>query len=99
MILAKTEPFDLIFIDADKGGYADYLNRSIQLSRPGTLIIADNVVRRGKIIEAESQDENVLGIQRFNQELIRNPLLTATTLQTVGAKSYDGFTFIVVGDR
>lgn len=97
MVQAKTEPFDLIFIDADKEGYADYLNRVIDLSRSGTLIIADNVVRNGKIIEQNSQDASVLGIQRFNQELINNPRLTASTLQTVGARSYDGFTFIVVG--
>ncbi len=97
MVLANTEPFDLIFIDADKEGYADYLNRVINLSRPGTLIIADNVVRNGKIIEQNSQDSSVLGIQRFNQELINNPRLTASTLQTVGARSHDGFTFIVVG--
>lgn len=96
MILSKTKPFDLIFIDADKPGYANYLNRVVQLSRKGTLIIADNVVRNGKIIDKDSEDENVLGIQRFNQELINNPRLTASTLQTVGARSYDGFTFIVV---
>ena len=98
MILAGNKPFDLIFIDADKEGYADYLNRAVKLSRPGTLIIADNVVRNGKIIEKVDQDSSVLGIQKFNQELIRNPRLTASTLQTVGARSYDGFTFIVVGD-
>ena len=98
MILSNADPFDLIFIDADKPGYADYLNRAVKLSRPGTLIIADNVVRNGKIIEIGSQDPNVLGIQRFNQELINNPRLTASTLQTVGARSYDGFTFIVVSD-
>ena len=96
MILTDTEPFDLIFIDADKEGYADYLNRVVKLSRPGTLIIADNVVRNGKIIEKDSQDSSVLGIQRFNQELVSNPHLTATTLQTVGARAYDGFTFIIV---
>jgi len=97
MILSGTEPFDLIFIDADKEGYADYLNRVDKLSRPGTLIIADNVVRNGKIIEKKSQDSSVLGIQRFNEELVSNPRLNASTLQTVGARSYDGFTFIVVG--
>ncbi len=97
MILSQAAPFDLIFIDADKEGYADYLNRAVQLSRPGTLIIADNVVRNGKIIEQNSQDSSVLGIQRFNQELTNNPRLSASTLQTVGARSYDGFTFIVVG--
>ena len=98
MIISKAAPFDLIFIDADKEGYADYLNRAVKLSRPGTLIIADNVVRNGKIIEEVSQDSSVLGIQRFNQELVSNPHLTASTLQTVGARSYDGFTFIVVGE-
>ena len=99
MILARTKPFDLIFIDADKEGYAYYLNRVISLSRPGTFIIADNVVRNGRIIEKDSHDSSVFGIQRFNQELISNPRLNATTLQTVGAKSYDGFTFIVVGSE
>ena len=98
MVLADTEAFDLIFIDADKPGYADYLNRVVGLSRPGTLIIADNVVRNGKIIDEKSDDENVKGIQRFNQELVSNPRLTASTLQTVGGRSYDGFTFIVVRD-
>jgi len=96
MILAGNKPFDLIFIDADKEGYADYLNRVIGLSRPGTLIIADNVVRNGKIIKNDSKDSSVLGIQRFNNELISNPRLNATMLQTVGARSYDGFIFIVV---
>ena len=96
LILSKAEPFDLIFIDADKEGYADYLNRVVKISRPGTLIIADNVVRNGRIIEENSQDSSVLGIQRFNQALISNSHLTASTLQTVGARSYDGFTFIVV---
>jgi predicted O-methyltransferase YrrM len=98
MILLKAAPFDLIFIDADKEGYANYLNRAVKLSRPGTLIIADNVVRNGKIIKEVDQDSSVLGIQRFNQELVNNPRLTASTLQTVGARSYDGFTFIVVGE-
>jgi predicted O-methyltransferase YrrM len=96
MILDRVAPFDLIFIDADKEGYADYLNKVVSLSRPGTFIIADNVVRRGKIIEKDSQDPSVLGIQNFNQALIKNPRLNATTLQTVGARNYDGFTFIVV---
>jgi predicted O-methyltransferase YrrM len=96
MILAKTAPFDLIFIDADKEGYAAYLNQVLNLSVPGTLIIADNVVRNGKILEIGSQDTAVLGIQKFNQAVIENPRLTASTLQMVGAKSYDGFTFIVV---
>lgn len=99
MILQGDAPFDLIFIDADKEGYADYLNRVIQLSRPGTFIIADNVVRNGRIIEENSENPSVLGIKRFNEELLSHPHLNATTLQTVGARSYDGFTFIVVGEK
>lgn len=95
---SNTSPFDLIFIDADKQGYAEYLNLAVKLARPGTLIIADNVVRRGKILEIDSQDTAVLGIQKFNQAVVENPRLTASTLQTVGAKNYDGFTFIVVGE-
>jgi len=96
MILAGQDPFDLVFIDADKEGYADYLNRVTNLSHPGTFIIADNVVRNGRIIEKNNQDSDILGIQRFHQELISNPRLDATMLQTVGARSYDGFTFIIV---
>lgn len=99
MILAGDEPFDLIFIDADKEGYADYLNRVIQLSKPGTFIIADNVVRNGNILDDSGQDSSVEGIRRFNKELLSHPHLNATTLQTVGARSYDGFTFIVVGEK
>ncbi len=99
MILSKVDPFDLIFIDADKPGYADYLHRVVKLSRPGTLIIADNVVRGGKIVDQKSQDPSVLGIQRFNQELVSNPRLSASTLQTVGARSHDGFTFIAVREE
>jgi predicted O-methyltransferase YrrM len=98
LVLAEPSSFDLIFIDADKEGYAAYLNLAVKLSRPGTLIIADNVVRRGKILETDSQDSAVLGIQKFNQAVTENPRLTASTLQTVGAKSYDGFTFVVVGE-
>ena len=99
MILEGDEPFDLIFIDADKEGYADYLNRVIQLSKPGTFIIADNVVRNGNILDDSGQDSSVVGIRRFNKELLSHPHLNATTLQTVGARSYDGFTFIVVGEK
>ena len=98
MVSAEPDPFGLIFIDADKEGYTEYLNQAVKLSRPGTLIIADNVVRRGKILETDSQDSAVIGIQKFNQAVVENPRLTASTLQTVGAKSYDGFTFVVVGE-
>lgn len=84
-------PFDLIFIDADKPGYVDYLSQSLALSRPGTIIIADNVVRDGEVANPQSTDELVRGIQAFNQALAAEPRVTATIIQTVGVKGYDGF--------
>ena len=89
-------PFDLIFIDADKPGYADYFPLAVKLSRPGTLIIADNVVRNGAIADAASTDEMVNGIQRFNAVVAADRRVTTTVLQTVGAKGYDGFAVILV---
>jgi predicted O-methyltransferase YrrM len=89
-------PFDVIFIDADKGGYTEYLSWAIRLSRAGTLIIADNVVRDGKITDAASTDANVQGIRRFNDALAKERRVTATGIQTVGVKGYDGFAAIVV---
>ncbi len=88
--------FDLIFIDADKTSTADYFTWALKLSRPGTVIIVDNVIRKGAIIEAASADENVQGIRRFNALLANEPRVTATALQTVGAKGYDGFTLALV---
>jgi len=89
-------PFDLIFIDADKTGYADYLDWSLKLSRPGTVIIADNIVRKGAVVDAGSADANVRGVRRFNERVAANPRLRATALQTVGSKGYDGFVVAVV---
>lgn len=89
-------PFDLIFIDADKPAYADYFAWALRLSRPGTLIIADNVVRNGAVADEQSQDENVQGIRRFNEAVAAEPRVGATAIQTVGSKGYDGFAFIVV---
>ncbi len=94
--LTSEAPFDLIFIDADKGGYTDYLSWAIKLSRAGTLIIADNVVRDGKITDASSTDANVQGIRRFNEALATETRVTATEIQTVGVKGYDGLAVIVV---
>jgi predicted O-methyltransferase YrrM len=91
-------PFDLIFIDADKPGYADYLNWSLKLTRQGTLIIADNVVRKGAVADPESTDENVQGIRRFNEALAAEKRVTATVIQTVGSKGYDGLALILVTD-
>ncbi|MEP7361576.1 MAG: O-methyltransferase [Chloroflexota bacterium] len=96
LVADKVGPFDLVFIDADKDGYPDYLELSLQLSRPGTLIIADNVVRGGAIIDADSPDSRVQGIRRFNEMLARDPRVDATILQTVGTKGYDGIAYALV---
>jgi predicted O-methyltransferase YrrM len=96
MVEIETEPFDLVFIDATKEQYADYLDWILPLSRPGTIIIADNVVRGGRILDQNSEDNSVRGIQEFNQKVAADTRLSATVLQTVGEKGYDGFTFIIV---
>jgi predicted O-methyltransferase YrrM len=85
-------PFDLIFIDADKVGYPEYLRWAIALAHPGTVIVADNVVRKGAVIDRESGDPNVQGVRRFHEILASEPRLSATAIQTVGSKGYDGFT-------
>jgi predicted O-methyltransferase YrrM len=84
-------PFDLIFIDADKPSYPDYLAWSIRLSRRGSVIIADNVVRSGAVIDASSTDTNVQGIRRFLERLAAEPRVSSTAIQTVSGKGYDGF--------
>ena len=84
-------PFDFIFIDADKESYPDYLAGSLKLSRRGTVIIADNVVRHGEITDPRSADPRVQGARRFNELLATEPRVSATILQTVGSKGYDGF--------
>jgi predicted O-methyltransferase YrrM len=89
-------PFDLIFIDADKESYREYLEWALRLSRPGTVIVADNVVRDGKVIDPACDDPRVQGIQRFAEGLSAEPRLSATVLQTVGVKGYDGFALAVV---
>jgi predicted O-methyltransferase YrrM len=89
-------PFDLIFIDADKPGYPAYLDWVVKLSRPGSLIVADNVVRKGEVSNAASVDPNVQGVQRFNQLLAADSRVSSTVIQTVGCKGYDGFALSVV---
>ncbi len=89
-------PFDLIFIDADKSSYTEYLEWALKLSHPGTVIVADNVVRQGKVIDATSDDENVQGVSRFTERLAAEPRLSSTVLQTVGTKGYDGFALAIV---
>jgi predicted O-methyltransferase YrrM len=89
-------PFDLIFIDADKEGYVEYLQWSLKLSRKGTVIIADNVVRDGAVTDPASTDAMVRGIQRFNQALAAEKRVSATEIQTVGSKGYDGLAIATV---
>jgi predicted O-methyltransferase YrrM len=91
-------PFDLIFIDADKPSYADYLAWSVRLSRPGSMIIADNVVRSGAVVDSASRSASVQGVRRFIEALAAEPRVSATVVQTVGRKGYDGFAFAVVLD-
>ena len=90
-------PFDFIFIDADKEGYPDYLGWALKLSRPGTLIVADNVVRKGSVADAASRDPNAIAIRRFHELVAAEPRLCATVLQTVGSKGHDGFLLALVG--
>jgi len=89
-------PFDMIFIDADKPPYTEYFQWALKLSRPGTLIVADNVIRDGKVLDPENTDPMVKGAQRFNQALSANTAVTATIIQTVGAKEHDGMALAVV---
>jgi predicted O-methyltransferase YrrM len=93
------EPFDLIFIDADKQSMPTYLEWSMKLARPGTLIVADNVVREGAIVDAGNTDPSVQGVRTMFEQMAAEPKLTATAIQTVGSKGYDGFAMaVVVGD-
>ncbi len=89
-------PFDMVFIDADKAGYPGYLEASVRLSRPGTLLVADNVVRRGDVVEAGSSDPSVLGVRRMAEVIAADPRLLATVVQTVGVKGYDGLAVAIV---
>lgn len=92
----RAASFDLVFIDADKGNYADYLDAVIPLCRPGALIIADNVVRKGALIDAASDDEAVQGVRRFVERAGSDRRLSGTVLQTVGTKGYDGMAVFLV---
>ncbi len=91
-------PFDLFFIDADKASIPDYFQWSLKLSRPGSLIVVDNVVRGGAVADAKSEDASVQGVRRFNEMVAAEQRVTATTIQTVGVKGYDGFAMVLVGE-
>lgn len=89
-------PFDLIFIDADKPPYVEYYEWALKLSRPGTLIIADNVIREGQVLDPNCSDEKVQGVQRLNRLLATDTRVSATIIQTVGEKEHDGMVIAVV---
>lgn len=90
-------PFDFVFIDADKENNANYLAWALRLSRPGTTIVVDNVVRGGRILDAASRDSDVVGVRKMFDMMKAERRLTATAVQTVGAKGWDGFALAVVG--
>lgn len=96
--LAGAEPgaFDLVFIDADKDRIPAYFDLAVGLCRPGGVIVVDNVVRSGALVDPGDTDGRVLGVRRFHEQLSSRPDVAATTIQTVGAKGYDGFTLAVV---
>lgn len=96
LVAERAGPFDLVFIDADKDGYTTYLERALELTRQGSLIIADNVVRGGEVADPRSPETYVAAVRRFNERLAAEPRLATSAVQTVGAKGYDGFAIAVV---
>ncbi|MBQ1499446.1 MAG: O-methyltransferase [Sphingomonas sp.] len=96
MIAAGEGPFDLVFIDADKPGNRAYLDAALRLTRPGSVILVDNVVRGGRVLEADSADPSVLGTRALFDAVAAEPRLDATAIQTVGDKGWDGFLIAVV---
>ena len=87
----RTEPFDMTFIDADKASIPTYFEWALRMSRPGSVIIVDNVVREGAVVDAESTDAAVQGVRRLNEIMAADSRVMSTVLQTVGVKGYDGF--------
>jgi len=98
-LIAAGDRFDLVFIDADKSSYPEYLQAALQLSHPGTLIVADNVVRDGRVIDADSRDPDTRGIRAFIERLSSAPGVQAVALQTVGERGHDGFALALVTAR
>jgi predicted O-methyltransferase YrrM len=92
----NSAPFDLVFIDADKQNAPAYFEWSLKLTRCGGLIITDNVIRNGAVIDAASDDINVQGVRELNASLAAEPRVTATAIQTVGSKGYDGFAIALI---
>jgi predicted O-methyltransferase YrrM len=96
LISEGVKPFDFVFIDANKEGYSEYFSLTLELSKPGTVIVADNVVRGGDILDPASPDERVQGIRDFLDLVAGESRVDATAIQTVGSKGHDGFAFLVV---
>jgi len=96
LIADKEEPFDMIFLDADKQNNSNYLRLSKELSKPGTVIYGDNVIRGGELYNADSTDPAVRGSRRFIEDMGKSEYHESTALQTVGIKGYDGFTISIV---
>ena len=96
LLAERVEPFDLIFMDADKEHNAEYLDWALRLSRVGTVIVTDNVVREGTVLDAASNDAMVQGTRRFFDAVAAVPHVTATAIQTVSGKKYDGFALLIV---
>ena len=96
LVAERGEPFDLVFVDADKPALPEYFTWSLKLIRPGGLIIVDNVIREGAVADASSADPSVQGVRRMNELVAAEPRVSATTIQTVGVKGYDGFALILV---
>jgi predicted O-methyltransferase YrrM len=94
--LVNEGPFDFIFIDADKDNVPAYFDWAVRLSRPGAMIVVDNVVRDGKVLDPENTDPDVGGVRRLHEQLANDRRISATTIQTVGSKGHDGLTVAVV---
>jgi predicted O-methyltransferase YrrM len=96
LVASGAGPFDLVFVDADKPSLPEYLEWSLRLSRPGGLIVVDNVVREGEVADAASPDPAVQGVRRMFERIAAEPRVSATAVQTVGAKGHDGFALVFV---
>lgn len=96
LIANNTAPFDLVFMDADKPPYTEYFEKIVKLSRPGTIIVADNVVRNGRVLDENTTEAAAEGVQRFNKMLSTNTEVDATIIQNVGIKDWDGMAVVVV---
>ena len=95
--IPKSPRFDLVFVDADKANIPDYFGWALKLTRKGGLIVVDNVIREGAILDAEHTDASVVGVRRLNEMIAREKRVSATTVQTVGTKGHDGLTIALVG--